>query len=74
VMDLSLIVAGIALLLLLACAAGGLQAEERAWRDVAEARRRNGEARQRVHELLDSFEKCRDCPFRPRPSDRDHKL
>ena len=51
-MDASLIVAGIALMVVLALAAGVLQAEERAWRDVARARRRNWEERQRTHELL----------------------
>lgn len=72
-MDGSLIITGIALLVLLAMAVGVLRAEERASRDIARSRRHNWEERRRTQELLEAMEKCRDCPFRSRKHDRDRE-
>jgi hypothetical protein len=74
-MDVGVVVVGLAVLLLLAVAVGlrkqdeGL-ARERAWREIAEERRRNWEERRHLEDLRTDLELCRDCPYRAHPDGR----
>lgn len=73
-MDLGLITLGVVVLVALAVAIGAAQAADRSartdgWRKLAEGRRRNWEDRERVREMWDDFDRCRDCPYRRRDLD-----
>jgi hypothetical protein len=71
-MDVGVVLIGLAVLALLAGAVGLSSRDEsvgrdRAWRDIATERRRNWEERQRLRCLLETLDRCHDCPYRPRP-------
>jgi hypothetical protein len=73
-MNTAITIIGIALLALLAGAIGlGLRGEQvgrqRAWRDIAAARRRNWEERQQLDGLLQTLEHRRGCPYCTRAAD-----
>lgn len=68
-MDLYVIVFGVVLLAVLAVVVGLAGVAHRrsaawAWRAIAQERHRIWEERQRI---LESDDRCRDCPYRPRP-------
>ena len=73
-MDGGVIVIGLALLTVLAVTIGritrdGYGGTERAWRAIAAERRRIWEEHQRIRQLHDELDRCRDCPFRNWPVD-----
>jgi hypothetical protein len=67
--NVAVVVVGLAILLALALAVGILRAEEisqeGAWRRIATARRRIHEEEERLRELDEALDRCRNCPFRP---------
>jgi hypothetical protein len=67
-LDGLIIVGGITLLVILAVAIGLAMVDEtsrsRAWRRIADARRRNWEEARETQALLDTLERCKRCPFR----------
>jgi hypothetical protein len=68
-MNLSVIVLGVALLVVLGAVVGLAGAAERhglagAWREIARERRRNWEDRRHNLEILEEIRKCETCPFR----------
>ena len=68
-MNVAVVAIGLAILLALALAIGTLRADEisqeGAWRRIATARRRIHEEEQRLRELDEALDRCRNCPFRP---------
>lgn len=73
-MDVGVVLIGLLVMALLAGAVGLSSRDEsvgrdRAWRDIATERRRNWEERQRLHGLLETLDRCQDCPYRPRADD-----
>jgi len=68
----TIVVVGLAALISIAILVGVHTVEERAsgkaWRGVAEERRRNWETARRVEELYDAMEWCEHCPFQRAPA------
>lgn len=70
-MDLTVTLIGLAVLVGLAVIIGLAQsadrgARNRAWRGIAAERRRCWEERQRLQQLTETIQRCRNCPFRRR--------